>query len=239
MIAEWIVDGQPWVDVASMDIRRFGRHHRSLRYARVRALDAYSRYYDIVYPHEEFAAGRPLRMSPAYARLRALDAAFGEKSGWERANWFETNAPEGDEALRPHGWAGRYWSPAIGAECLAARDSRRAVRPVVVRQARRPRRGRCRRPLAAVRQRDRPPGGHRGLHPAAQPARRDRGRPDRDPRRRGPLPRRHRDRVRRPRSRLDPPAPARRRLGHRRGRHCGARAATASGARRRARSCSR
>ncbi|MEA2275141.1 MAG: hypothetical protein QOC78_101 [Solirubrobacteraceae bacterium] len=123
VMAEWIVDGQPEYDVAGMDIRRFGPHYRSPRHARVRALDAYSRYYDIVYPHEEREAGRPLRVSPAYARLRALDASFGEKSGWERANWFDGNAAAGDPSLRPRGWAGRFWSPAIGAECLAARDS--------------------------------------------------------------------------------------------------------------------
>ena len=122
-LAEWIVDGQPEWDVTTMDVRRFGAHHRSPGHARVRALDAYSRYYDIVYPHEEREAGRPLRVSPAYARLRDLGAAFGEKAGWERANWFESNAERGDEALRPHGWAGRFWSPAIQAESLTARDS--------------------------------------------------------------------------------------------------------------------
>ena len=109
--------------MASMDIRRFGAHYASRSYSRVRALSAYSRYYDIVYPHQEFDAGRPLRLSPAYPRLAALDAEFGEKAGWERVNWFGSNAGAGDESLRPRGWAGEFWSPAIGAECLAARDT--------------------------------------------------------------------------------------------------------------------
>ena len=119
VIAEWIVDGQPEVDVSLMDIRRFGAQYRSRRHARERALEAYARYYDIVYPHEERRAGRPLRTSSLYGRLQALGASFGEKAGWERANWFEPNAARGDAALRPHGWAGRHWSPAIPAECLA------------------------------------------------------------------------------------------------------------------------
>ena len=123
VMAEWIADGQPEYDMARMDVRRFGRHFRSRRHARLRALDAYSRYYDVVHPGEEHEAGRPLRVSAAYERLRALGASFGEKAGWERANWLEVNAPRGDEALRPDGWAGRFWSPAIRAECLAARDS--------------------------------------------------------------------------------------------------------------------
>ncbi|MGK2939353.1 MAG: GcvT family protein, partial [Solirubrobacteraceae bacterium] len=122
-VAEWIVDGQPEHDVAKMDVRRFGAQHRSERFARVRALDAYSRYYDVVYPHEEHEAGRPLRVSPAYARLRELGAVFGEKSGWERANWFAPNAAAAPDVPAPALWAGRVWSPAILAEALAARDT--------------------------------------------------------------------------------------------------------------------
>ncbi|HEX5910568.1 MAG TPA: FAD-dependent oxidoreductase, partial [Thermoleophilaceae bacterium] len=123
VMAEWITDGRPEFDMASMDIRRFGAHYGSRSFSRTRALSAYSRYYDIVYPHQEFDAGRPLRLSPAYPRLAALDAEFGEKAGWERVNWFGSNAGAGDESLRPRGWAGEFWSPAIGAECLAARDT--------------------------------------------------------------------------------------------------------------------
>jgi 4-methylaminobutanoate oxidase (formaldehyde-forming) len=123
VMAEWIVDGEPEFDLWHMDIRRFGRHYRSQRYALARTTEVYSRYYDIHYPGEEREAGRPLRVSAAYPRLLELGAAFGEKSGWERVNWFEPNAAAGDEALRPRGWAGRNWSPAIEAECLATRDA--------------------------------------------------------------------------------------------------------------------
>ena len=56
-------------------------------------------------------------------RLQELGATFGEKSGWERANWFEPNAVNGDESLRPRGWAGKHWSPAIGAEHAACRET--------------------------------------------------------------------------------------------------------------------
>ena len=120
IIAEWITAGEPDEDVSGMDIRRFGAQYRSRRYARIRALDAYSRYYDIVYPGEVRPAGRPLRTSAAYPRLQALGARFSEKAGWERADWFEVN--DDQAALPPAGWAGRFWSPAIRAECLATRD---------------------------------------------------------------------------------------------------------------------
>ncbi|TML51239.1 MAG: FAD-dependent oxidoreductase [Actinobacteria bacterium] len=123
LVAEWIVDGLPGFDVWEMDSRRFGAHYASRDYTLARTLEIYSTYYDVKYPGHEREAGRPLRLSPAYPRLVALGAAFGEKSGWERANWFEPNAAAGDESLRPRGWAGRLWSPAIGAEHRACRES--------------------------------------------------------------------------------------------------------------------
>jgi glycine cleavage system aminomethyltransferase T/glycine/D-amino acid oxidase-like deaminating enzyme len=119
VMAEWIVDGEPEYDLWHMDIRRFGRHYRSQRYALARTTEVYSQYYDIHFPGQERQAGRPLRVSAAYPRLLELGAAFGEKSGWERVNWFEPNAAGGDESLRPRGWAGRNWSPAIEVECRA------------------------------------------------------------------------------------------------------------------------
>jgi 4-methylaminobutanoate oxidase (formaldehyde-forming) len=105
-----------------MDSRRFGRHYRSQEYTLARTIEVYSTYYDIRYPGQERLAGRPLRTSPTAPRLEALGASWGEKSGWERANWFQANAGSGDESLRPRGWAGEIWSPAIGAEHRACRE---------------------------------------------------------------------------------------------------------------------
>jgi glycine cleavage system T protein len=123
LIAEWIVEGQPSLDVWEMDSRRFGAHYASRAYTLDRTVEIYSTYYDVKYPGHEREAGRPLRLSPAYPRLQELGASFGEKSGWERANWFEPNADQGVESLRPKGWAGRHWSPAIEAEHRAVRET--------------------------------------------------------------------------------------------------------------------
>jgi len=117
VMAEWIVEGVPEWDMSTMDIRRFGAHAASRSWATAKALDAYSRYYDIVYPNQEWTAARPLRRSPVWPRLSTLDAALGEKAGWERVNWFGWGASYAADA--PRGWAGRNWSPAIAAECLA------------------------------------------------------------------------------------------------------------------------
>ncbi len=123
LVAEWIVAGTPSLDVWHMDSRRFGAAYRSREYTLARTTEIYETYYDVRYPGHERQAGRPLRVSPAYSRLGELGAAFGEKSGWERANWFEPNAGRGDESLRPRGWAGKLWSPAIGVEHAACRET--------------------------------------------------------------------------------------------------------------------
>ncbi len=123
LVAEWIVEGTPSLDVWHMDSRRFGAAYRSPEYTLARTREVYETYYDVKYPGHERAAGRPLRLSPAYPRLVELGAAFGEKAGWERANWFEPNAAGGDETLRPRGWAGKLWSAAIGAEHVACREA--------------------------------------------------------------------------------------------------------------------
>jgi 4-methylaminobutanoate oxidase (formaldehyde-forming) len=122
VMAEWITEGEPELDVWKMDIRRFGAQYRSRTYALARAVEIYSTYYDIHYPNEERTAGRPLKTGPTYARLQSLGAAFGEKSGWERPNWLETNEDASLEHLRPRGWAGEHWSTAIAAEALATRE---------------------------------------------------------------------------------------------------------------------
>jgi glycine cleavage system aminomethyltransferase T/glycine/D-amino acid oxidase-like deaminating enzyme len=123
LVAEWILEGVPSLDVWEMDSRRFGTAYRSRAYTLARTVEVYATYYDVRYPGHEREAGRPLRTSPTYNRLQELGAAFGEKSGWERPNWFEPNAANGDESLRPRGWAGRLWSPAIGAEHRATRET--------------------------------------------------------------------------------------------------------------------
>jgi 4-methylaminobutanoate oxidase (formaldehyde-forming) len=122
-LAEWIVDGEPSLDLWHMDIRRFGAQYRSPAYTHARIEETYETYYDIRYPNHERQAGRPLRLSPADNWHREHGAAFGEKSGWERVNWYERNAAAGDEELRPRGWAGQHWSPAIGAEHRATREA--------------------------------------------------------------------------------------------------------------------
>ena len=120
-MAEWIIDGEPELDLWKMDLRRFGGQYRSRSLTLARTVEVYSTYYDIHYPNEERQAARPLRLSPTYARLQELGAVFGEKSGWERPNWFDGNVATAEPAMAT-GWAAQHWSPAIAAEHCATRE---------------------------------------------------------------------------------------------------------------------
>lgn len=124
VMAEWVLDGEPSFDTWKMDIRRFGPHFRSREFALARTYEVYSTYYDIHYPNEERRAGRPLRRSATYPALVVLGCEFGEKSMWERPNWFPSNDAAGRyEHLRPSGWAGQHWHCSIIAEALACRTT--------------------------------------------------------------------------------------------------------------------
>jgi glycine cleavage system aminomethyltransferase T/glycine/D-amino acid oxidase-like deaminating enzyme len=123
VLAEWIVEGEPSLDVWHMDINRFGRQYRSPGYALKRTAETYRTYYDIPFPGLQRESGRGLKRSPAYEWHRNHGAEFGEKAGWERVDYYDTNARSGDESLRPRGWMGRNWSPAIGAEHLRTREA--------------------------------------------------------------------------------------------------------------------
>jgi 4-methylaminobutanoate oxidase (formaldehyde-forming) len=123
IVAEWIVEGEPSLDLWHMDISRFGREYRSPSRTLARTVESYQRYYDIAYPGRQRLAGRPLRTSPVYSWHEANGASFGEKAGWERVDYYEPNALRADGALRPRGWAGRYWSPAIAAEHIGTRQA--------------------------------------------------------------------------------------------------------------------
>jgi heterotetrameric sarcosine oxidase gamma subunit len=120
VMADWILDGDPGMDLWHMDVRRFGRHYRSPGYTLARTVENYESYYDIRYPAAERSAGRPLRTSPAYPWHDAHGAVFGEKAGWERVNHY---ADAGSEQLRPRGWAGRLWSPCVETEHVAVREA--------------------------------------------------------------------------------------------------------------------
>jgi dimethylglycine dehydrogenase len=90
-IAEWIVDGEPTVDMMGVDPRRYGPYANE-GYLVEKNEEAYANVFTMHYPDEERSGARPLKTTPIYDRLKALGAVFGSVYGWERANWF---APQG------------------------------------------------------------------------------------------------------------------------------------------------
>jgi len=123
VMAEWIIEGHPEWDLWRLDVRRFGTNYASPDYILDRTLETYSMYYDIHYPGEERMTGRKLRLSPTYNRLRELGASFGEKTGWERVNFFKSYEGLARHGHEPKGWAHHNWSRAIGYEHLMTRKS--------------------------------------------------------------------------------------------------------------------
>ena len=104
-LAEWIVEGEPTIDMNGVDPRRFGSY-ATKSYLIEKNEEAYANVFTIHYPDEEREAARPLRTAPCYDRLKALGAVFGQKFGWERANWFAPQGtPQEDSwSFRRSGW---------------------------------------------------------------------------------------------------------------------------------------
>ncbi len=90
-LAEWIVDGEPTLDLMGVDPRRFGPYATE-GYLIAKNEEAYANVFTMHYPDEERSAARPLKTTPVYDRLKKLGGVFGSVYGWERANWY---APEG------------------------------------------------------------------------------------------------------------------------------------------------
>jgi 4-methylaminobutanoate oxidase (formaldehyde-forming) len=122
-MAEWIIDGHPEWDVWRLDVRRFGSNYNSQDYTVARTIETYTQYYDIHYPGEERLSRRGLRLSPTYFRLQELGCHFGEKTGWERPNWFKPHEEMARHGHEPKGWSHHNWSRAVGYEHLMTREN--------------------------------------------------------------------------------------------------------------------
>ena len=143
-LAEWIVEGEPTIDMMGVDPRRFGPY-ASRGYLKVKNEEAYANVFTMHYPDEERAAARPLKTVPNYDRMKALGAVFGSVYGWERPGWFapkgyslsekdldmpdtllrHNHAPPTEDGRIVEKWSFRRsnYFPFVGEECLAVRDS--------------------------------------------------------------------------------------------------------------------
>jgi len=119
VMANWIVDGDPGLDLWPFDVRRFGTPHAVKSFMYERAVESYARYYHIAWPNYDPDAGRGARRSPLHATLLGAGAVYGNKFGWERPNWF---GEAGMHAVEVPSFGRGPAFEAIGAEHRAVRE---------------------------------------------------------------------------------------------------------------------
>ncbi|MBM2854775.1 MAG: dimethylglycine dehydrogenase [Steroidobacteraceae bacterium] len=117
-LAEWIVEGEPGIDMLAVDPRRFGPY-TSKRYVVQKNEETYRNVFVIHFPDEERPAARPAKTSPVYDKLKHMGAVFGQRYGWERANWF---APPGVDAKDQWSFRRSNYFEHVGNECRRLRD---------------------------------------------------------------------------------------------------------------------
>ena len=118
-LSNWMVDGDPGFDVWAMDVARFG-DWATMAYTHAKVRENYSRRFRIRFPNEELPAARPLRITPAYDRLKARGAVFGSSYGLEHALWF---APAGTDAREDVTYRRSNAHGPVGQECHAVRNA--------------------------------------------------------------------------------------------------------------------
>ncbi len=117
-LAEWIVEGEPGIDMLAVDPRRFGPY-TSKRYVVAKNEETYRDVFTIHFPDEERADARPAKTSPVYDKLKRMGAVFGQRYGWERANWF---APAGVDPLDHWSFRRTNYFEHVGNECRLMRE---------------------------------------------------------------------------------------------------------------------
>jgi dimethylglycine dehydrogenase len=118
LAAEWIVEGEPVLDMFNWDMARFG-HWADKAFTRARVEDQYAHRFKIHFPTEERAAGRPMRCRPAYAMQKDMGAVFGLNYGWEHPLWF---AADGEPNEETYGFTRQNWFGPVGREARMLRD---------------------------------------------------------------------------------------------------------------------
>jgi 4-methylaminobutanoate oxidase (formaldehyde-forming) len=119
-LAEWIVEGEPTLDLWPVDIRRFARFYDNDALLHDRVKEVLGLHYMMPWPNRELSSVRPFRRSPLYDRLAAKHAVFGSKMGWERPNFF---APTKADARIDYTLERQNWFPFAAAEHEAARNA--------------------------------------------------------------------------------------------------------------------
>ncbi|WP_149535796.1 GcvT family protein [Siccirubricoccus phaeus] len=120
VLADWIVDGHPPMDLWDVDIRRVMPFQRNRRYLHDRTVETLGLLYDMHWPFRQPASARGVRRTPLHDAMAKAGACFGETAGWERANWF---APPGMAPRYEYSYGRQNWFAASAAEHRAVREA--------------------------------------------------------------------------------------------------------------------
>ena len=119
LAAEWMVEGEPSLDMFIWDVARFG-DWADARFTKARVRDQYSNRFKIHFPNEERPAGRPARTRPVYETQKEMGAVFGLNTGWEHPLWFS----QGDEPkTETAGFKRQNWWEPVGREARMLREN--------------------------------------------------------------------------------------------------------------------
>ena len=118
LAAEWIVEGEPTLDMFGWDLARYG-HWATKAFTKARVEDQYSHRFKIHFPNEEREAGRPVRTRPAYEMQTKMGAIFGLNYGWEHPLWFST---AGEPDHETYGFTRQNWWAPVGREARMLRE---------------------------------------------------------------------------------------------------------------------
>ena len=119
-LAEWIVGGEPGMDLWDVDIRRFAPVQGNARYLEERTKEVVGLLYAMHWPFRQPETARGVRRSVLHDRLVARGGVFGVVAGWERANWFAT---PGVEPRYRYTYGRQNWFPCAAAEHRAVREA--------------------------------------------------------------------------------------------------------------------
>ncbi|MGD9093709.1 MAG: FAD-dependent oxidoreductase [Anaerolineales bacterium] len=120
IMAQWIVDGVPDVDVTEIDIARMLPFENTPKYVKDRAIEVLGFMFEVGYPHKQFKTARQARKSVFYDQLAEAGAYFGAYAGWEYPEWF---APEGVEPKAEYSWGRQNWFEYVAAEHRTTREN--------------------------------------------------------------------------------------------------------------------
>ena len=120
VLADWIVDGYPPMDLWDVDVRRMMPFQQNASYLHDRTVETLGLLYDMHWPYRQPVTARGVRRSALHDRLAARGACFGETAGWERANWF---APEGVTPEYEYSYGRQNWFPYSADEHHAVRNA--------------------------------------------------------------------------------------------------------------------